>query len=573
LKIDHPQRIVFHEITKSAIEEALKHPRSLNLNLVNAQQARRILDRLVGYKLSPFLWYKVAKGLSAGRVQSVALRLIVERENEIRNFKPEEYWTIISELKIENEKLKIIEALLNKIDNKILDKFDIPNKETADKIVAELEKEKYQIANIERSQLKRNPLSPFTTSTLQQEAAKRLHFSSKRTMMIAQKLYENGLITYMRTDSVNLSQEALSAAKKWINENFGSGYAAQAPRQFATKSKLAQEAHEAIRPTDVQVLPEQLDREESDKKLYKLIWQRFVASQMPQAIFDATTITINAGRYELKTTGNILRFDGFLKVWPMKFEEKVLPELTESQSLDLEKIIPGQHFTEPPARYSEATLIKTLEKNGIGRPSTYAPTISVIQVRNYVNKQQGRFYPTEIGELVSKVLTENFPEIVDIEFTARMEDDLDKVAHGKEEWQKLLKSFYEPFAKNLDEKYQSVKKKDVIQSGTEETGEVCEKCGQPMVYRMSKFGKFLACSGFPKCRNIKSLKKPASGAEDSSNETNKLLNQKCPKCSEGNIVERFTRKRHKIFWGCSAYPKCDWASWEKPKLEEVINEK
>ena len=566
------KRIVFHEITKSAIENALKHPRELDMNLVDAQQARRILDRLVGYKLSPFLWKKVAKGLSAGRVQSVALRLIVERENEIRNFVKQEYWTIAAQLANSKSQIansqKNIESFLFKINDKVLEKFDIPGKEQAEKIVADLKKQNYVISKIERKELKRNPPTPFTTSTLQQEAAKRLGYSSKRTMLLAQRLYENGLITYMRTDSTNLSTESLSAAKSWITKELGEKYATQAPRVFQTKSKLAQEAHEAIRPTHPDNVPENFTGDEGEKKVYKLIWQRFVASQLPQAIFDNTTIHIEAGKYELKTTGNILKFDGYLKIWPQKFEEKELPPVKEKEQLTLKDVLPEQHFTEPPARYSEASLIKTLEEKGIGRPSTYAPTISTIQTRNYVIKEERRFKPTEIGELVNKVLVENFPEVIDVDFTAKMEDSLDAVADGKEQWQDLLGAFYTPFSKNLEEKYLAVKKADLI---PQETGEKCEKCGKPMVIRMSRFGKFMACSGFPDCRNTKRLESGIRNQEsgDVNNKTsdNPIIQMKCPKCGEGNVVERRVKKTGRRFWGCSAYPKCDWASWKNPLME------
>ena len=581
LHLKKGKRIVFHEITKSAIENALKHPRELDMNLVDAQQARRILDRLVGYKLSPFLWKKVAKGLSAGRVQSVALRLIVERENEIRNFIKQEYWTIAAKLEsgIRNVKSRgdhvplrdqesgILETLLYKIDDKVLEKFDIPNQEEAEKITANLKKQNYTITKIERKELKRNPPTPFTTSTLQQEAAKRLGYSSKRTMLLAQRLYENGLITYMRTDSTNLSTESLSAAKIWITKELGEKYAAQAPRTFQTKSKLAQEAHEAIRPTHMDNVPESFSGDEGEKKVYRLIWQRFIASQLPQAIFDNTTIYIKAGKYELKTTGNILKFDGYLKIWPQKFEEKELPQVKEKERLTLKDVLSEQHFTEPPARYSEATLIKTLEEKGIGRPSTYAPTISTIQTRNYVIKEERRFKPTEIGELVNKVLVENFPEVIDVDFTAKMEDSLDAVADGKEQWQDLLGAFYIPFSKNLEEKYLAVKKADLI---PQETGEKCEKCGKPMVIRMSRFGKFMACSGFPDCRNTKKLPSTAGHPDpelvegEGSPESKPVIQMKCPKCNEGNIVERRTKKSGRRFWGCSAYPKCDWASWKNP---------
>ncbi len=561
LKVKNTERVVFHEITKSAIDYAIKNPRELDMNMVDAQQARRVLDRIVGYKLSPFLWKKIARGLSAGRVQSVALRLIVERENEIRNFKSEEYWTIIAELKVENEKLKIIEASLVKIDDKPLDKFEIKNKEQADKIISDLEKAKYKVISITKKEIKRNPLPPFTTSTLQQEASKKLGFSAKRTMLLAQRLYENGHITYMRTDSVNLSKESTSAVKNWLNKELGEKYSSQAPRIFETKSKTAQEAHEAIRPTDVTQTPEKISLEDlSTQKLYKIVWQRFVASQMPQAIFDSTMIEIGADKYTFRASGNILKFDGYLKIWPQKFAEKELPNIKNNEGLELEKLKPEQHFTEPPPRYSEATLIKTLEENGIGRPSTYAPIISVIQDREYAQKDQpgggGRFMPTPMGELVNKVLTEHFPAVVDINFTAKMEDSLDAVAEGKEKWQDLVGSFYGPFIKNLENKYQEVNYQKIEKPEPEKTDEVCEKCGKPMVIRTGRFGKFMACSGFPECKNTKKI------AFDP-----KLIGMKCPKCNEGDIVERFTRKgRSRIFWGCSLYPKCDYATWKKPVI-------
>ena len=564
LKKEDTKRVVFHEITKSAIDYAIKNPRTLDMNMVDAQQARRVLDRIVGYKLSPFLWKKVARGLSAGRVQSVALRLIVERENEIRNFKSEEYWSVAALLQIPNTKSqipKIIESFLVKIDDKPLDKFEIKNKEQADKIISELEKSKYKVVSITKKEIKRNPLPPFTTSTLQQEASKKLGFSAKRTMLLAQRLYENGHITYMRTDSVNLSKESTSAVKNWLNKELGEKYASQAPRFFETKSKMAQEAHEAIRPTDVTQTPETIKLEDlSAQRIYKIIWQRFVASQMPQAIFDSTTIEIKANRYIFRASGNILKFDGYLKIWPQKFAEKELPEIKNNEELELKELKPEQHFTEPPPRYSEATLIKTLEDCGIGRPSTYAPTISVIQDREYVQKDQpgggGRFLPTPIGEVVNKVLTENFPEVVDINFTANMENSLDAVAEGKEKWQDLIGSFYTPFIKNLENKYQEVGYQKIDKPEPEKTNEVCEKCGKPMVIRTGRFGKFMACSGFPECKNTKRIISDP-----------KLIGMKCPKCNEGDIVERFTRKgRSRIFWGCSLYPKCDYATWTKPVI-------
>ncbi len=554
LGLKQVKRIVFHEITKSAIEKALQNPRDLYMNLIDAQQARRILDRLVGYKLSPFLWKKVARGLSAGRVQSVAVRLIVERENEIRKFKAEEYWTVVAELLKDSE---IAEFDLVKIDGQSLDKFAIRDKERAEQITADLKKSDFIINSVRRKEVAKNPPTPFTTSTMQQEAAKRLGYSAKKTMFIAQHLYENGHITYMRTDSVNLSAESVVAAKEWLEKEFGKEYALPSPRLFKSKSKLVQEAHEAIRPTSVFETPEKIElKDESERKLYRMIWQRFVASQMPAAKGALTSAEASAGIYTLRSNGQQIIFDGYLKVWPQKFSEKTLPSFDEKERLTARDIKPFQHFTEPAPRYSEATLIKALEEHGIGRPSTYAPTISVIQTRNYVQKEAGKFKPTEIGEAVNTMLTENFPKIVDLEFTAQVEEKLDNVAHGKEKWQELIKEFYEPFAKNLAEKYEAVVKTELFKD--EKTDEKCEKCGKPMLVKYGRFGKFLACSGFPECKSTKQLPKDAP----------KPIGMKCPKCSEGEIVERRVnrgRARGKIFWGCGRYPKCDYASWTDPR--------
>lgn len=566
LKLDETEanRIVFHEITKKAIEEALKHRRAIDENLVNAQQGRRVLDRLVGYKLSPFLWKKVAGGLSAGRVQSVALRLIVDRENEIRGFKPQEYWTItaiLNKTRATDQTQETFEAHLYKINGKSLDKLGLKSGDEARAITGELERSSFSVSAIEKKEVSKNPLPPFTTSTLQQEAVKRLHYSSKKTMFLAQRLYENGLITYMRTDSVNLSEESTSAAKNWLAENLGNAYSAEAPRAYKAKSKLAQEAHEAIRPTHPDRTPDSVPvADPGEKKLYGLIWQRFMASQMPAAKVAAINaeIVTDTKKYLLRASGQRIVFDGYLKIWPQKFEERELPELKENESLNLKSVKPEQHFTEPPARYSEASLIKTLEEYGIGRPSTYAPIISVIQTRNYVVKDAGRFKPTDIGELVNKVLTENFPEIVDAGFTAHMEDELDEIAAGKISWQGVISEFYGPFAKNLAAKYEEVKKETLV---PEKTDQVCELCGKPMIIKMGRFGKFLACSGFPDCKNTKKI----AGA--GGKEPPKSTGLKCPKCSEGEIVERTVsrgRARGKKFWGCARYPKCDYATWEDP---------
>ena len=551
LKLKNPQRIVFHEITKTAIENALKNPREIDIHLVNAQQARRILDRIVGYKLSPFLWKKVARGLSAGRVQSVTVRLVVERENEIKAFKPEEYWTVTALLdKNENE----FEASLVKKDGKIVPKLGIKNKKEADKILADLNKADYKIVNVEKKEVRRNPLPPFTTSTLQQEASKKLHFPAKFTMGVAQSLYERGLITYHRTDSLNLSEQSLASAKGFITGSYGENY--WTSRRYKTKSKGAQEAHEAIRPSYPEKEPEALKtaKKLDDKqfKLYDLIWRRFISGQMSQAIFDATQIDIEAENYLFRASGQTLKFDGFLKIYPLKFKESELPELTKDEILKLLKLTPDQHFTQPPARYSEATLIKTLEENGIGRPSTYAPTLSTVQQRNYIQKNdQKKFEPTEIGTVVINLLIEHFPKIVDIKFTAEMEEDLDKIAENKKQWVPTIKDFYDPFIKRLDEKYEEVSKKEIAQ---EETNEICPKCQSPLIIRLGRFGKFYACSNFPKCRHTAPLKK--EGPEI-----------KCPKCGEGDVTEKRTKKG-KIFYGCNQYPKCDFALWDKPTGEK-----
>lgn len=559
------QRITFHEITQTAIKEALEHPRQINEPLVHAQQARRVLDRLVGYKLSPFLWEKVMKRLSAGRVQSVALRLVCDREAEIAKFIAEEYWTIASLFTKESIE---IEASLTSIDKRSLGKFDIPNKEDAVAIKDQLTASVFSINKIEERESRKNPLAPFTTSTLQQEGSKKLRYSAKQTMAIAQGLYEKGLITYMRTDSVNLSKESLDGAKNWIVENLGQQYATDTPRVFKTKSKLAQEAHEAIRPTSASLTPELfvVGEDPKAKKLYELIWRRFMASQLPQAVLRTTSFDIEGVNtaanktFGLRASGTITVFDGFQKIMPTSSEEKVMPVIKEGEVLQLEKIIPVQHFTEPPARYDEAGLIKILEEYGIGRPSTYAPTISTIQNRNYVEKtDQRRFKPTEIGSAVNEMLVAHFPQIVDVQFTAKMEDEFDEIAEGHKRWQDVIRAFYEPFEKNLEQKMKDVPK---IERQLEVSNEVCEKCGKQMLIKYSRFGKFLACSGFPECRNTKKIL----------TEEEKLLG-KCPTCKEGDINKRKS-KRGRAFYGCSRYPDCDYASWKKPgeKEEEEVAE-
>jgi len=554
------QRIFFHEITKSAIEEALKNPRKIDINLVDAQQARRILDRIVGYKLSPFLWKKVARGLSAGRVQSVAVRFVVEREREIENFVAQEYWSIVATLlKIKNQKSKIknneFEAVLVKRDGEAIPKLGIKTKEETDGILKDLEGAEYKVINVEKKEIKRNPLPPFTTSTLQQTAWQKFKFPAKLTMRIAQQLYETGKITYHRTDSLNLSNLSLFAAKKFIVKNYGENYWPGFLRKYKTKSKGAQEAHEAIRPAYPDKTPDKLKLDNQQIKLYDLIWRRFIACQMAQASFDLTVVDIEALKskiYTFRTTGQILKFDGFLKVYPLKFEEKELPVLEKEEILELIKLLPSQHFTQPPPKYNEATLIKVLEENGIGRPSTYAPTLSNIQEKNYIEKdEQRRFRPTEIGLVVNDLLVAHFPEIVDVGFTAKMEENLDKIANNQKKWIKVIKDFYNPFEKNLKQKYEEVSKKDITEKPTKKT---CPKCKAPLLIRLGKYGKFYACSTFPKCRYTESLEK-------------NILGIKCPKCKKGEIVEKRTKKR-KIFYGCNQFPKCDFALWDKPTKEK-----
>ncbi len=547
------QRIVFHEITKDAIEKALKNPRKINTALVNAQQARRILDRIVGYKLSPFLWKKVARGLSAGRVQSVAVRLVAEREKEIESFIPQEYWSIEAVFKKNQTDFS---AFLAKKDGKAISKLEIKNKKEADKILKDLKDEKYKIIKIEKKETKKNPLPPFTTSTLQQTAWQRFKWSAKQTMRVGQQLYETGKITYHRTDSLNISEQSSFKAKDFITKNYGQNYWPGFFRKYKTKIKGAQEAHEAIRPTNPEDSPEKIKLEPKQAKLYKLIWQRFIASQMSEAIFDSTVLEIENQqknpKYIFKANGQTLKFDGFLKIYPMKYKESELPFLENNEFLSPVKITPCQHFTQPPPRYNEATLIKALEENKIGRPSTYAPIMSNIQEKNYIEKDdQKRFRPTEIGTVVNNILTTHFNEIVNVNFTAEMEEKLDRVAENKIEWTGLIKDFYHPFEENLQKKYEQVSKKDVTEKPTEKK---CPKCKSPLFIRLGRYGKFYACSDFPKCRYTESL------------EENKLK-IKCPKCSQGKVVEKRTKKR-KIFYGCDKYPKCDFALWDKPTKDK-----
>jgi len=539
------QRIVFHEITKQAIEEALKNPRKVDMDLVDAQQARRVLDRIVGYKLSPFLWKKIARGLSAGRVQSVTVRLVVEREREIQKFAPQEYWSV--EAVLNSRSKKEFTALSVKKDGQVLDKLAIKNKKEVDGVIKDLDGAEYKVESVEKKETTRRPYPPFTTSTLQQEAWRRFRFPSKFTMRLAQNLYEKGFITYHRTDSLNLSDLALGAAQKFINENYGENY--YQFRKYKAKGR-AQEAHEAIRPA----YPEktQVETDEQGAKLYDLIWRRFVACQMKEALFDSTTADISANNYIFRATGQILKFDGFLKVYPIKYEESELPPLEKNELLELLKLTPSQHFTQPPAKYTEATLIKALEQEGIGRPSTYAPIISTIQERNYIEKDEKRFFrPTEIGLVVNDLLVKHFPQIVDIKFTASMEEDLDRIAEGEKKWVQVMEEFYGPFEENLKQKYQEVSKKDFTE---EPTKKKCPKCKSPLLIRLGRYGKFYACSTYPKCNYTESLPE-------------NILGIKCPKCEVGQIVEKRTAKR-KIFYGCNQYPKCDFALWDKPTGEK-----
>ncbi|MBI3251475.1 MAG: type I DNA topoisomerase [Candidatus Andersenbacteria bacterium] len=602
------RRITFTEITKSAILKAVENPREIDQSLVNAQQARRVLDRLVGYKLSPLLWKKVRRGLSAGRVQSVAVRLIVEREDEINKFTPEEYWSLLAHLKKNTD--PVIAELALKADKPIT-KLGVKTKEEMDGILRDLQGVDYVVKNLETKERKRTPPPPFTTSTLQQAAVNLLGYSSKKTMMLAQQMYEGvelgdegptGLITYMRTDSVSIGQEALTSTKEAIKQQFGGKYVIDEPRTFTNKSKGAQEAHEAIRPTDPTRTPESLSShlDAGQLKLYQLIWRRVVASQMAEARVNQTVADIEAGNYTFKARGSVVVFDGFVKALGEKaaLKETVLPELKVGDKLDFEKLEPEQHFTQPPARYSEATLVKTLEEAGIGRPSTYAPTIDVIQRREYVIKgDDKRFSPTEVGTLVNGVLTQHFPNIVDINFTAGMESDLDEVAAGKKKWQPLMKEFYEPFEKLLKVKEGELSKAELTQEKTGETcpkcdGEVviklgrfgkfkactkypeckfteaigeekalqqemsdekCPDCGKPLVVKRGRFGPFLGCSGYPECKHIKKIEKETG--------------VNCPKCVEGKIIEKRTRKG-KPFFACNRYPDCQNAYWTKPTGEK-----
>ncbi len=552
------ERIVFHEITKDAITNALANPRQINLAMVDSQQARRILDRLVGYKLSPFLWKKVAKGLSAGRVQSVAIRLIVEREREIQVFVSESYWSLDTLLK--GKALDELKAKLVKINDKTIGRLDIKENQ-AKELESKLKQSKYSVAKVTKKQVKKSPPLPFTTASLQQTANRNLGFSAKQTMTLAQKLYEKGYITYMRTDSYNLSSKFRESSNLWLKNNLGEKYLSTTKRII--KNKGAQEAHEAIRPTEIESTPEQMEKklESGEARLYKLIWQRALSSLMSPAIINATTIDINANTkeqaYTLRANGQIIDFDGYLKIWPEKTSQEVLPELKTEDNLELIKVVKEEHETMPPARYSDAGLVQVLEKHSIGRPSTYAPTINTIMLRNYVKRDEGkRLKPTDIAFIVNDLLVSHFPKIVDYKFTAQMEGDLDQIAHGEKKWQTIIADFYQDLIQVLEKKDKELSKDDIMP--TEKSNEVCEKCGSEMIIKTGRYGKYLACSGFPECKNIKSLNKKEGGSEPSP-EVKKLQekykDKKCEKCGSDLIVRV---GKYGPFLGCSAYPKCKY---------------
>lgn len=615
----HPlHRILFHEITRPAIEAAIKAPQQLNMDLVNAQQARRILDRLVGYELSPLLWKKVRYGLSAGRVQSVAVRLVVDRERERRAFKSEEYWSIEAQFYPKGEAKSLFKAKLFKKDGKSI---DLTNEAQVQAIVRHLDAADFVVSNVEQKEVRKNPAPPFITSTLQQEAARKLRFSVKKTMMLAQQLYEgiqmdhghHGLITYMRTDSVFLSDLATTAMTKFVRDHFGNEYALDTPRRYKSK-KGAQEAHEAIRPVEVMLIPEAVAKylDKDQARLYELIWKRAVASQMAAAVFDRMAVDIDASKegYQFRATGQRMAFPGFIKVYVEDSDERteeddnddrLLPELKKDQVVISKEFTPAQHFTQPPPRYTEASLVKKLEAEGIGRPSTYAPTISTVITRGYIQKEEGALAPTDLAEIVTDVLVEHFPNIVDVGFTAKMEGDLDLIAEGEEDWVKFLKEFYGPFHENVEAKTESIKKEDVV---NEVTDEICETCGKSMVIKFGRFGKFLSCSDYPQCKTSRPLdQKPEEAAalkelqrkfsDKKCSECGELMEVKrgkygeflgcsaypkckniqaivkfsgvkCPECKDGQLIERRTKKGGRLFWGCNKYPKCKFATWDKP---------
>ncbi len=564
-------RIVFHEITEHAIKEALEHPREIDLKLVDAQQARRILDRLVGYKLSPLLWQKLSKRwLSAGRVQSVAVRLIVEREREIAKFQNEEFWTIEGIFKgdsfvKESPSQEIITQLISKDRVKYektlsLELFDgkytttsstLNDEQSTKNVIADL-RSPHTVSSVDKKEVKRYPYPPYTTSTLQQDAGRRLYFSAKKTMQLAQKLYEEGVITYHRTDSVNLAEKFISEARGFIKSQYGQAYVSAAPRRYKTKSKVAQEAHEAVRPTDVNLtnptnLTNELNRDHM--RLYELIWKRAVASQAAEAVFDSTTIDITSSNgYLFEASGSVIKFEGFLKITGRENNEVIIPNVTVGQAVSLKEAKPEQHFTSPPPRYTEASLIKTLEEKDIGRPSTYAPIISTIQERQYVAREEKKLVPTELGNAVTDFLVQYFPDIMNLPFTAKMEDSLDAIANGESPWVPVIAEFYGPFEKQLNQTYETA---DKVKVAEEVIDEKCPECGNPLVIRMGRYGKFIACSTFPACKYTR--------------QNAIKIDMKCPRCG-GDIVIKKTR-RGKTFYGCSNYPTCNFAAWKKEDIK------
>ncbi len=565
-------RVVFNEITKQAIKDAFKSPRPINMDLVDAQQARRILDRLVGYNISPLLWKKVKKGLSAGRVQSVAVKMIIEREKEIKSFVPEEYWSIAAKFSLQDE---LFDAKFFGVNGK---KKELKSEQEVKEILSRLRGDRFDVTSVKKKERKRNPVPPFTTSSLQQEAARKLNFRAKKTMMIAQQLYEGieldksegtvGLITYMRTDSTRISETAKVEAKEYIEMMYGPDYSRKEARSNK-KDKNAQDAHEAIRPTSVFKDPKSVKNylSRDQFRLYKLIWERMVASEMAPALMDTMTVDIEQNGIVFRANGSKIKFPGFMKVYiegnddGKQEEDYLLPNLIEGQQVQKQNIEPNQHFTQPPPRYSEARLVKVMEELGIGRPSTYAPTLDTIQRRGYVALEDRRFVPTELGEIVLELMVEFFPEVLDVEFTAKMETDLDLIEEGKKEWIAIIDGFYKGFEERLNVAEEQMKE---VEIKDEPAGEDCELCGSPMVYKMGRYGKFMACSNFPDCRNTKAIVKEIGVA--------------CPTCQIGSIVERKSKKR-RIFYGCNRYPDCDFVSWDKPisrrcpKCENLLVEK
>lgn len=558
LKLDGSDkiRIEFNEITKDAVKNSLKAARPLKLDLIDAQQARRILDRLVGYEISPILWRNVKWGLSAGRVQSAALKLICDREEEIKNFKPEEYWTIDADLLKDKTK---VTARLTLIGGK---KARIEDETTALAIKADLDAGKFHVSKVVKSEKKRNPLPPFTTSTLQQDASKKLNFQTRRTMSVAQQLYEGvdikkmgsiGLITYMRTDSVRVSPEAQAEALKYIKEEFGDRYCPAQPRIYKGKKNI-QDAHEAIRPSNVHLDPESIkdSLKPEQYKLYKLIWQRFLASQMESAVFDTITAIFENGKYTLRATGSKMKFDGFMKLYEYKDDKEEntsIPELNEGETLKNGGVRADQHFTQPPARFTEASFVKTLEELGIGRPSTYAPTISTLLARDYIEREKKNLLPTDLGKIVNQIMKEYFKNIVNVEFTANMEERLDSIEEGSEPWRKVVRDYYEPLKKDIEFAEQDVEKVTIEDEISEE---LCPNCGKNLVVKRGRYGKFLACPDYPECKHTQPIVEK--------------LDVKCPKCSEGDVVAKKSRKGNKFF-GCSRYPECDYVSWYEPTTE------